>query len=1080
MVPEESRHRIQEDRRSHRLVALRSPFVTVPLAGSPGGLDFGRETEVLDFGREAEGPDFGREADGSGARFEADVPADRKETPIMTQGLVQAQNGIRLYREPAPNSEKSPTIYSQNTSVILLSASANRGEAGWIKIMVPGMRTGWIEERYIARFPADEKLRAVTRKFYVVAPGDRLEPLVVQNYPEYDLKEGDDLRTIVQAFSILNKDNTAVYYDDNKSDNAWFRDHIFDRGMSEPRQIYARIGVRANRLVYFPSMSYIAFLKSEHALGERSAWENTAIEYGEKVVGFLEGLHEGFLESAGGALKDVVTGLWDQLKSIFMPNMVNKVEELYKHVRDLDLTDLGKNILKLIKKIVGDKFAEIEKDLNKKNALKQYHSIGKLVGWLVFEIAIFVLTDGAAAEEQVAAKMEEIRALLKESETLAKWVEEMKPALDAAKKVQKVQGYLDTLNGLFDAIESIQSMDASAVEFPLPQGQAKEAAWEMNEGFAAGWPAMEFDQPKTGLDTMTGDNAEAYIRQWLSDGAPELKKAGLPLLDHWIPGQYNNSRHGIDIIGFSVSNNKLTLAIIEVKGGVRPELKERVRHGIQMGDDWVENAVRGALENEELFKQLQDSFHFYKGRKLAKEEMRALLMAGERHVIVSRKSMATYLADIKKVLKRLKGKVKMTQLELEQEAGAGMDDKQVLDPNKNKLATRRNQQSMSSWPVNVGMLMALMGRWVDLAKLQKLLKDFNAANPGNEYALAAAPYKDVDAFFTECVHQFQLTHYINPAEQDGVLGPSTLDTLGLFNHKPAVALDRRRMPGQAVLDGLGADIAASTGNEFTAVNWFDHIVYPSFLGVKIADGVHLLLWRKLKAAEDWILALPAYKNMTAAGAGKTLGFTAGTRFSAGRFYAAKQAMHSVGLAIDIEPDMNPWVGAGWLVKPGNYDQLSADDKHRWDVALTEPSLLLQALSAASGEHLTGGIVNTWLDSLAVSHGMDTLACYTIIKQKNDEFVHWLAQNPAQLAFWRASVTFNSGTAANGFLHLHPDLVVALRQTEGLAWGAIDFGPSRFGSGDMMHFDLRTQGVGRKLAHAMGGAIPAKGHHPGAE
>ena len=71
--------------------------------------------------------------------------------------------------------------------------------------------------------------------------------------------------------------------------------------------------------------------------------------------------------------------------------------------------------------------------------------------------------------------------------------------------------------------------------------------------------------------------------------------------------------------------------------------------------------------------------------------------------------------------------------------------------------------------------------------------------------------------------------------------------------------------------------------------------------------------RKLKEAESWLLSQPKYKDMTPASLGKALGFNAGTGFSSARLSADNQAMHSFGLAIDINGWGNPWIGAGWVV-----------------------------------------------------------------------------------------------------------------------------------------------------------------------
>jgi hypothetical protein len=72
---------------------------------------------------------------------------------------------------------------------------------------------------------------------------------------------------------------------------------------------------------------------------------------------------------------------------------------------------------------------------------------------------------------------------------------------------------------------------------------------------------------------------------------------------------------------------------------------------------------------------------------------------------------------------------------------------------------------------------------------------------------------------------------------------------------------------------------------------------------------------------------------------------------------------------------------------------------------------------------------------------------------------WRATIVSDLARLRESPPFVNGRdPRNGFLNFQRDLVVALRDMECLAWGAIDFGPNA--SGDVMHFDCRNTGLGR--------------------
>lgn len=137
--------------------------------------------------------------------------------------------------------------------------------------------------------------------------------------------------------------------------------------------------------------------------------------------------------------------------------------------------------------------------------------------------------------------------------------------------------------------------------------------------------------------------------------------------------------------------------------------------------------------------------------------------------------------------------------------------------------------------------------------------------------------------------------------------------------------------------------------------------------------------------------------------------------------------------------------------------------------------LKSAAQKSSKDTLKGANIFDFLHGLTVNYGKDTGTAYKILSRRNDEFKAYLKSNPSALRFWKNSATFDNRDPLNGFLNLHPDLVFALRQKALLAWGAIDIGPRA--SGDVMHFDLRTLGVGRVIAEKLGGYVPRSGHHP---
>ena len=384
-----------------------------------------------------------------------------------------------------------------------------------------------------------------------------------------------------------------------------------------------------------------------------------------------------------------------------------------------------------------------------------------------------------------------------------------------------------------------------------------------------------------------------------------------------------------------------------------------------------------------------------------------------------------------------------------------------LSPKMNARQTALNLSGIQRSGMSLPQIISALQQSVDMALIRQRLTEHNQNNNNDQYAIDSSLSR-ADAVLTEAIHQFQMAHYIAPGEHDGIIGQSTMETLGLFGHRLRPRLSSSGFYGQGILNNIKSLVTAETNNEFTAENWYENMVKPAWLGIKIHDGVHLLFLRKLKEAEKWLLDQPQYQGLTPAQLGKALGFDARSRYSAARLSSANQAMHGFGLAIDINVPGNPWVGAGWI----RYDK----------ELLRERSLMIDALKKASGDpSLPGSTIFSYLHNIAETTGDDTISSYNILKQRNDEFIQYLKNNAGELAYWKKSQTFGGRDPLKGFLNLHPDLVYALRHIAGLAWGAMDFGPGA--SGDIMHFDFRTLGFGRTLCKKIGGFVPADGLHP---
>src|SRR5262249_21759069 len=123
-----------------------------------------------------------------------------------------------------------------------------------------------------------------------------------------------------------------------------------------------------------------------------------------------------------------------------------------------------------------------------------------------------------------------------------------------------------------------------------------------------------------------------------------------------------------------------------------------------------------------------------------------------------------------------------------------------------------------------------LARYVDFAAVRAAIQQSSGS-----YTTSGGT---VDAVFVEAAHQFQAKVYFHKDEQNGGVGPSTLDSLGIVQHKLKPKFGK--VYGRYVLEKISDKISVIT-KAFTAKNWFDFIVAPSFLGHRInrqGQGIH--------------------------------------------------------------------------------------------------------------------------------------------------------------------------------------------------------------------------------------------------
>ena len=388
--------------------------------------------------------------------------------------------------------------------------------------------------------------------------------------------------------------------------------------------------------------------------------------------------------------------------------------------------------------------------------------------------------------------------------------------------------------------------------------------------------------------------------------------------------------------------------------------------------------------------------------------------------------------------------------------------------------------------------------YVDAAAVQAAIDRHNQQDPGSAID-ASSPA--TDAVLAESVHQFQQKCYCDNRQHDGLAGESTLDSLGLIKRAGSGFHGgvRRNATAQQRLRKCDAQIRAITG-EFSAASWYDGITDPSVLGwtTKGGAGLHVLLVRRLRRAERYLLTLPAFSGKTPAALGKALGLT---EQHGGARSGESVSAHTFGLAIDIAYTANPWIH-----QPASWEALKHAALLVSGTSLTQPSAPAYLASLGSDQTRSTGQVWDELQQRSRDFGAYfQLAGDAAVREalqagqrrgttglvgQGESLDQAVTRWRAQIQGDRNTITFcasdddqRSGDLCHhdrpeqGFLTLPRDLVIALRERGCLAWGAVDFGPGSGGSGDMMHFDARIDGAGRVLAQGTGAFVPQAGHHP---
>lgn len=175
------------------------------------------------------------------------------------------------------------------------------------------------------------------------------------------------------------------------------------------------------------SYTYKTYRTVREYAGEDVA--NFTVGTGAFVAGFIEGVIDWVVDFVVG-IKDLLVMLKDVLVSLFDGTILSDAAELWEQLSQLDLMEM-----------LGQWWDGIEEKWNQPDLLYRWQYRGKVIGYVLAEIATLFLSFGAASAIKWSGK----------AAKLAKWLSRTSLATKASKVAEatQVKKWLDTIRELF-------------------------------------------------------------------------------------------------------------------------------------------------------------------------------------------------------------------------------------------------------------------------------------------------------------------------------------------------------------------------------------------------------------------------------------------------------------------------------------------------------------------------------------------------------------------------------------------------------------------------------------------------------
>jgi hypothetical protein len=332
--------------------------------------------------------------------------------------------GMNIRSKPLP--EKNLVIgkikYGKS---VFIKASDNTGK--WYYVVSFDGTAGWISQAFVVTDMPD-----VNAELHHITESN-LTTILKNHYIDtgkWQLSTGNDYTTLVTAVAAANQVRKGIKFDPKKykdykekmDDIDWqwslggmareLKDKTkanFDPVM-ENFAIYQATKILSGHNIWLPSPAYIKVLQDTGIVASRPDWMNTAISAGQGIAGFTAGVYEGFF----GAIVDALEGLWEIGKGIistigdvFTGEIFEKIEDLYNEFKNLTW-DKVKQIVESLLSAIVEGVNDFKKNWSHPDMYKKWNFRGRIVGNVLLEVVLAILTAGAGNALKWAGRLGKI------------------------------------------------------------------------------------------------------------------------------------------------------------------------------------------------------------------------------------------------------------------------------------------------------------------------------------------------------------------------------------------------------------------------------------------------------------------------------------------------------------------------------------------------------------------------------------------------------------------------------------------------------------------------------------------------